>query len=175
MNQASFNRACPRRECFSWPPNATPYSVSIRRKRPLCARRRLPLKDDFPESNKVATNPVRLVHRRREDNGRIRWLSADEEKKLRAVIEADSPNELPAFDLALHTGMRRSKQYFLTWDCVDLERRQVTIPRSKNGKVRYIPLHNTALDALRVLRARSTATGHVMVCAESGHGFLAGH
>ena len=127
------------------------------------------------ESNKLATNPVRLVHRRREDNGRIRWLSADEEKMLRAVIEADYPNELPAFDLALHTGMRRSEQYFLTWDCVDLERRQVTIPHSKNGKVRYIPLDNTALNALRQLRTRSTGTGRIMVSAESGHGYLAGH
>ena len=53
------------------------------------------------ESGKVQSSPVRLVHRRREDSGRIRWLSADEETKLRAVIQADYPAELPAFDLAL--------------------------------------------------------------------------
>jgi hypothetical protein len=39
------------------------------------------------EGGKVAVNPVRLVRRRREDNGRIHWLTADEETKLRAVIQ----------------------------------------------------------------------------------------
>jgi integrase len=127
------------------------------------------------ESEKVESNPIRLVHRRREDNGRIRWLSADEETKLRAAIQADYPGELPAFDLALHTGMRRSEQYGLTWDCVDFERRQITITRSKNGGIRYIPLDNTAAEALLALRRRGDGAGPVMVSAESGHGYLAGH
>jgi integrase len=71
--------------------------------------------------------------------------------------------------------MRRSEQYSLTWDCVDLVRRQVTIPRSKHGGIRYIPLDNTALEALLSLRKRGDGTGPVMVLAESGHGFVAGH
>lgn len=118
---------------------------------------------------------MRLVHRRREENDRIRWLSSDAETKLRTVIEANYLNELPAFDLVLHTGMRKSEQYGLTWDCVDIGRRQITIPRSKNGKVRYIPLDNTALDALLQLRTRSDGTGQVMVFSKPGNGYLAGH
>ena len=85
------------------------------------------------ENGKVTVNPARLVRRRREDNARVRWLTADEETKLRAAIQSDYPNELPAFDLALHTGMRQSEQYRRTWDCVDLERRQITVPRSKHA------------------------------------------
>jgi integrase len=127
------------------------------------------------EGGKVESSPVRLVHRRREDNGRIRWLSADEEKALRAAIQTDYPAELPAFDLALHTGMRRSEQFGLTWECVDFERRQITIPRSKHGGIRYIPLDNTALSALLALRTRGNGSGPVMVLAESGHGYQAGH
>ena len=127
------------------------------------------------ESGKVESNPVRLVHRRREDNARIRWLSADEERSLRAAIQVDYPQELPAFDLALHSGMRCSEQYGLTWDCVDLERRQITIPRSKHGGVRYVPLDITAVGALRILRQRGDGSGPVMVSAQPGHGYLAGH
>jgi integrase len=127
------------------------------------------------KGEKVQSNPIRLVQRRREPDGRIRWLSADEETKLRPVIQTDYPSELAAFDLALHTGMRRSEQYGLTWDCVDFERRQITILRSKHGGIRYIPLDNSAIDALLALRARSTGSGPVMVSAESGHGYLAGH
>lgn len=82
------------------------------------------------DRNCVQENPVRKVPRHREHMGRTRFLSADEEKPLRAVIKADYPGELPAFDLALYTGMRRSEQYGLTWDCVDLPRGQITIPRT---------------------------------------------
>lgn len=98
-----------------------------------------------------------------------------EETKLRAAIQSDYPSELPAFDLALHTGMRQSEQYRLTWNCVDLESRQLTIPRSKHGGIRYIPLDNTALAALVALRSRSDGDGPVMVLAESGHGYKADH
>ena len=127
------------------------------------------------KNSKVTSNPIRLVDGRHEDNDRIRWLSAHEEAKLRAVLQADYSDELPAFDVALHTGMRRSEQYGLTWDCVDLGRRQITIPRSKNGGIRYIPIDETAVAALLALRSRSGGTGPVMVSARSGHGYLAGH
>lgn len=127
------------------------------------------------ENDLLSVNPVRLVRRRHEDNGRIRWLTADEETKLVALIESEYPDELPAFHLALHTGMRKSEQYGLRWDCVDLERRQITIPRSKHGGIRYIPLDNTAANALLSLRRRGDGTGNVMVAAMSGHGYQAGH
>jgi integrase len=127
------------------------------------------------ENSKLTVNPARFVRRRREDNARVRWLTADEETKLRAAINLDYPNEEPAFDLALHTGMRQSEQYRLTWDCVDLERRQVTIPRTKRRGIRYVPLDNTGLAALVTLRSRSDGPGPVMVSAESGHGYRSGH
>lgn len=127
------------------------------------------------ENEKLSVNPVRLVRRRREDNGVIRWLSADEETKLRAVLEAEYPGEVPAFDLALHTGMRKSEQYGLTWNYVDLMRQQITIPKSKHGGIRYIPLDQTAVNALLSLRRRSDGNGKVMVLGKSGHGYQAGH
>lgn len=125
-------------------------------------------------NGKVQANPARSVPRRRENNGRIRWLSKQEESKLRSIIEEDYPAELPAFEIALHTGMRRSEQYRLSWDCVDFERRQVTIPRTKNGGIRYVPLNDTALKAFRVLRGRIEGQGSVMVAGVGGHGVARG-
>ncbi|MGH9506824.1 MAG: tyrosine-type recombinase/integrase [Terriglobales bacterium] len=123
----------------------------------------------------VKSNPARLVRMRREDNARVRWLSAEEESQLRGVIERDYPAELPAFLLALHTGMRRSEQYRrIAWDCVDFRRRQLTIPKTKNGSIRYIPLDDTAIEALLALRDRGDGTGPVIVAARGGHGKLAG-
>ncbi|MGH9476063.1 MAG: tyrosine-type recombinase/integrase [Terriglobales bacterium] len=126
------------------------------------------------QHGKVGVNPARLVRQRHEDNARIRWLTAKEEVRLRAAIEKHAPAELPAFLLSLHTGMRRSEQYNLTWDCVDLGRRQLTIPRSKHGGIRYVPLNDMAVAALQDLKTRGTGTGPVMVARKGGHGKVAG-
>ena len=49
---------------------------------------------------KVSTNPARFVRHRQENNARIRWLTIDEEKKLRKALEAEHGEHLPEFDLA---------------------------------------------------------------------------
>jgi site-specific recombinase XerD len=110
---------------------------------------------------KVKENPARLVKHRLEDNARIRFLSDDEEKALRKVIEARCPEHLPELDLALHTGMRLSEQYGLTWADVSSARRVLTIQRSKNGTARYVPLNQSAIYALEVMRERTGGMGFV--------------
>ncbi len=118
------------------------------------------------EHGKVTSNPAKLLKRKREDNGRVRFLnqySPEEESRLRAAIEAGAAGHTAEFEIALHTGMRPSEQYGLTWDRVDLIRRFVTIPKSKNGKMRHIPLNSTALAAFQGLFSRSRAEGPVFV------------
>ena len=68
---------------------------------------------------KVTTNPVRSVAHRREDNSRVRFLTAAEEKSLREVVQAKWAVHIPEFDLALNTGLRKGSQDGLTWDMVD--------------------------------------------------------
>jgi site-specific recombinase XerD len=96
----------------------------------------------------VQANPARKL-RLATEQGRVRWLSDAEELQLRKFIP---PVHLPEFDLSIHTGLRRSEQYNLEWKDVDLERAILTIPRSKNGETRYVPLNSVALDSLRVLK-----------------------
>jgi integrase len=62
---------------------------------------------------------------------------------------------MPEFDIALHCGMRPSEQYGLTWDRVDLERKFITLLKTKTGKARHISLNSVALAAFKVLRQRS--------------------
>ena len=99
-------------------------------------------------NRKVTTNPARLVRQRRENNARVRWLRPEEETKLRQFIGKKYPHRLVELDLALNTGLRQGEQYGLTWNDVDLERRILTVPRSKNGEKRHIPLNDAALAAL---------------------------
>lgn len=112
-------------------------------------------------NGKVKENPARLVQHRLENNGRIRFLSADEEAVLRKAIEAKCPQQLPEFVLALHTGLRQSEQYGLTWADVSPLQRILTISRSKNGSMRHVPLNQAALGALEDLRGRTASTGFV--------------
>jgi site-specific recombinase XerD len=120
------------------------------------------------ESGKVSSNPARLVKHRQENNTRIRWLTAEEEVRLRAAIEAVRPEHLVELDLALNTGLRLSEMYGLTWENVNLSRRVLTIPRSKNGELRHVPLNTTALAALQVLKAQGDGSGPVFRNAEGG-------
>ena len=78
------------------------------------------------DNGKVNVNPAKLVRQRREDNARIRFLSEQEEYKLREVIANECPHHLPEFEVALNTGMRLSEQYGLTWNNVDFQRRIVS-------------------------------------------------
>jgi site-specific recombinase XerD len=59
-------------------------------------------------------NPARLIQAKKEPNGRIRFLSEEEEKCLRRTIGEEYPERcLNEFEVALHTGMRRSEQFTL--------------------------------------------------------------
>ncbi len=111
---------------------------------------------------KAKENPARLVQHKTEHNERVRFLSVDEEKKLRSTILQQCPERLPEFELALHTGMRLGEQYGARWEHVDFEHRLLTIPRDKGGKTSYAQLNDAALLALARLRERTWETG--MVC-----------
>ncbi|MBZ5687258.1 MAG: site-specific integrase [Acidobacteriia bacterium] len=130
------------------------------------------------EHKKVKTNPAKLLKRKREDNERVRFLGQllpektededlkdlkDEEARLRAVVVKDYPAHLPELMIALHTGMRPSEQYALRWDRVDLIRHLISIPKSKNGKARHIPLNTEALGAFTELSKRRSPSGWVFV------------
>ncbi len=122
------------------------------------------------ENKKVKDNPAKLLKHKREDNGRIRFLNQfnpadteldylkkckDEESRLRAVILKHHAAHMPEFEIALHTGMRPSEQFGLTWDRVDLVRNFITLLKTKTGKARHIPLNSVALAAFKILQKRS--------------------
>jgi len=114
------------------------------------------------ENGKVKENPARLVKHRLVNNARTRWLSPEEEVRLRVAIEARHPEHLPELGLALNTGLRLSEMYGLTWENVNVSRRVLTIPLSKNGEMRHVPLNGPAVAALVELRKRGDGTGRVI-------------
>jgi len=82
----------------------------------------------------------------------LEYLKAhpDEESRLRAVIAKRFAEDIPEFEIALHTGMRPSEQYGLEWPRVDLKHNFVSLPKTKNGKARHIRLNGVAIGAFKV-------------------------
>ncbi|MGB8322494.1 MAG: site-specific integrase [Candidatus Acidiferrum sp.] len=119
-------------------------------------------------NRKVTSNPARSVTHRREDNNRIRFLTDDEERKLRKVIETKWAVHFPELDLAINTGLRKGSQYGLTWDMVDFRGRMLNIPRTKNEEPIHVPLNDAAVAALRVVHARGDGKGRVFQSAKTG-------
>jgi integrase len=114
---------------------------------------------------KVKDSPVRGLRRETENNSRVRFLTPNEEKKLREAIRSkpEWAEHEPELDLALHTGLRRSSMYLhLVWENVDVEARTLTIPRTKNGEAVTLPLNADAMRALHVFRSRGDGTGRVV-------------
>ena len=119
-------------------------------------------------NRKAATNPARSVPHRTEHNSRVRFLTVEEEKRLRKVVETIWPLHLPELDLAINTGLRKGSQYGLTWDMVDWKSRLLNIPRTKNGEAAHVPLNDAALAALKTVFERSDGRGRVFRSSKTG-------
>jgi integrase len=119
-------------------------------------------------NRKVTTNPARSVAHRREDNNRVRFLTEDEEKKLRRIVEAKWPSHIPEFDLAINTGLRKGSQYGLTWDMVDWKSRMLNISRTKNDEAAHVPLNDAALAALKTVFERGDGRGRIFRSSKTG-------
>jgi site-specific recombinase XerD len=103
------------------------------------------------QNRKINSNPARLVPQRKEPAGKIRFLTEDEERRLRAALK-DRPLCIPQLDVALHTGMRKSEQFSVTWDQVDFAQKYIHLSTTKNGSDRYVSLNSEALRVLRKLK-----------------------
>lgn len=106
-------------------------------------------------AGKVSDNPVSRVQKMREDSGRTRFLSDEEERSLREIITSRFPHHIPELDIAIHTGMRQSEQYKLQWAQVDLERGVLFLRKTKNGNPRHIRLNSVAREAFAQLSKSS--------------------
>jgi integrase len=123
---------------------------------------RLAIEHDPP---KVERSPVTGIRRKKENNDRVRFLTHDEEKRLRQTLRSkpEWAEHLPEVDLAMNTGLRRTNMYIdLVWENVDLSARIAMIPTTKNDDPVYVPLNEDAMRALGVFRSRGDGPGRVV-------------
>jgi integrase len=119
------------------------------------------------ERDKVQSNPARDVKQARVNNGVVRFLTPDEEKRLRAVLQHDLDacgprnermkkrllHRIYELDIALLTGMRKGEQYGLRWPDVNLAKGELIARDTKNGTDRVVILTPSAVRSLTALKS----------------------
>lgn len=102
----------------------------------------------------VIQNPVEMIRKPTMPPGRDRVLSESEETRLLAELTPTGRrNSLmqPLVIVAIETAMRRGEILGIRWDHVDLDRRVIFLPLTKNGQSRYVPLSTRAAETLTQL------------------------
>jgi len=87
---------------------------------------------------KTASNPVSKIRFLREPSGRVRYLTDEEEARLMRALPAEPDRQ--RIKVLLQTGLRKSEFLGLRWKDIDLRAGVITIPRSKNGETRHVPM-----------------------------------
>lgn len=84
---------------------------------------------------------------------RERYLAQEEALRLMAALERSDRLEARALRLLLLTGARKSEILRLRWEHVRLDLHLLTVPLSKSGRPRHIPLSEEAAAVIRSLPA----------------------
>ena len=99
-------------------------------------------------------NPVQQIRRPQNAKARDRRFLPGEEKAVLNSCLAYGGNLHPIVRLAIETGMRRSELAGMSWNLVDLKKRTVTLPETKNGEKRIVPLSSEAVRILERIPRR---------------------
>jgi integrase len=126
-------------------------------------------------------NPAsgRVLDLPRENNARDRRFERDEETRLFAAladpgdaVKAEAGDRrniwiLPMVRLAIETAMRQGELLSIDWKHVDLMRRVIHLPDTKNGTSRDVPLSSAAVAVLDALPKSKTRSGPVFATSPS--------
>ncbi|TGS82746.1 site-specific integrase [Mesorhizobium sp. M3A.F.Ca.ET.174.01.1.1] len=97
---------------------------------------------------------IPTLERPKQPKGKVRWMKPYEADRL---IDACAPHLRPLVVFMLYTGARAGEAVWLDWSNVDLIKRQVTFPKTKNGEPRSVPLHPRVVEELRKSNRRKGA------------------
>ena len=98
----------------------------------------------------LVANPVLNIRKPSPGQGRNRRLNDDEEiRLLKACDEHSNPFLGWIVRIALYTSMRKSEITSLTREQINLEKRTIFLPDTKNGSVRTVPLTSKAYLAIK--------------------------
>ena len=120
----------------------------------------------------VTSNPFAGLRKPRAEH-RVEYLSREEVQQLLATADAhtDERSRVAAIAvrLGVYAGLRVGEIFGLTWRCVDLKAKLLTVSKSyesatKSGKTRQVPMADELVAALSAWRQHCPATREGVVC-----------
>ena len=107
-------------------------------------------------NSRCRSEPVKGVPRLKFSNAREMYVDSEQAAQLLAAAAKSRNTQLRAIiALLLLTGMRVSELLSIRWVNVDLDRRTLFLPTSKNGRSRTVPLSQAAVDVLAEMKGPS--------------------
>lgn len=119
----------------------------------------------FPENQRNPAEKIKLF----KETQRDRYVKTDEMPGLIAEINAyPIPQVRNTLWMIILTGCRKTEILSMKWEDVDLKRKELRVPKTKSGKVHYVPLSERAVE---ILQSISTVKGnpYVMTGRWKGH------
>jgi integrase len=98
------------------------------------------------------------------DNSKVRYLSKDEEARLRESLQTCDTDFLEVIVLlALNTGMRKGELLSLEWNHVNFDNKILTVDfqNAKSGSTRHLPLNTQAFNTLKQWQQETDGIGFV--------------
>ncbi len=89
---------------------------------------------------------------RKEAEGRKRYYSQEEYQRLLHAVRRRFPEHSAELIVSVHSGMRLSEQYKCAWSQVRLNKREISLTKTKNGSPRTVQLNADAAAAIRSLQ-----------------------
>lgn len=97
----------------------------------------------------INDNPVAAVDKFKEPRGRTRFLSHEEiERLIAACRESKNPHLLTIVLVGISTGARRGEIQRMRWRDISEDGTKITLPKTKNGEIRTVPLHGVAQELI---------------------------
>jgi integrase len=91
-----------------------------------------------------------VIERKREPEGRMRWLTKDEEIRMIDKLRAMKLDDIADFCIVLiDTGARTGELFKLQAKDIDLDQRMMYLRNTKNGKSRAVPLTSRVVEIMR--------------------------
>jgi len=128
-------------------------------------------------------NPMRMLKQLREDTGKPRFLTPEEEARLMSALEEREEQKgrkpffadhlKPMILLALHTGARRGEIFGLEWRDVDIANATITLSgyKTKSGRTRHVPLNSVACKTMKKWQEQTGSAEGLVFRNEEGEQF----
>ncbi|MBI3653547.1 MAG: site-specific integrase [Acidobacteria bacterium] len=120
------------------------------------------------ERELMQSNPCKSVKKLRVMNLVERYLTADEESRLRTLLQESYPQLFDIFLIALHTGMRKMEICTLHKSQIDFQRESIHLKQTKSGKPRSVPIHPDIRPMLQRLTVGVGKNGYLFENPKTG-------